>query len=248
MYTVGQVAELAGVTVRTLHHYDEIGLVSPAGRTAAGYRMYADGDVERLARVLYYRELGFPLEQIAALMTEADASAQMREQHRLLRERLDRVTAMLAALEKEMEAAGMGISLTPQERLEIFGDQPWDDYDREAEDSWGDTEPWRQSQRRTARYTKDDWLAIKSEAAANLNAFADAFRSGAPVDSTEAATAAEAHRGHITRWFYDCSYEIHTGLAQLYLADDRFRKNYDDVEAGLAQYVHDAIQANAARR
>src|SRR3954464_12407490 len=122
---VGEVAALAGVTVRTLHHYDRIGLLSPSVRTAAGYRRYTPSDLDRLHQVLVYRELGVPLEEIATLLDDpgADPAEHLRRQHRLLRDRLERTRAMVAAVEKEMEAQSMGISLTPEERFELFGDQ-----------------------------------------------------------------------------------------------------------------------------
>src|SRR4051794_28705144 len=111
---VGEVAALAGVTVRTLHHYDRIGLLSPSGRTAAGYRRYAPADLDRLHQVLLYRELGFPLEEVATLLDDpsADPGAHLRRQHQLLLDRLERASAMVAAVEKEMEARAMGIALT----------------------------------------------------------------------------------------------------------------------------------------
>src|SRR3954464_14450345 len=113
---VGEVATLARVTVRTLHHYDRIGLLSPSERTAAGYRRYTPSDLDRLHRVLVYRELGFPLEEIATLLDDpaADPVAHLRRQLALLRDRLDRMHTMVAAVEKEMEAHTMGISLTPE--------------------------------------------------------------------------------------------------------------------------------------
>ena len=163
---VGEVAALAGVTVRTLHHYDRIGLLSPSGRTAAGYRQYAPADLDRLHQVLLYRELGFPLEEVATLLDDpaADPEAHLRRQHRLLRDRLERTPAMVAAVEKEMEARSMGISLTPEERFELFGDDYPEEYEAEAEERWGETEAWAQSQRRTSAYTKEDWVRIKAEA------------------------------------------------------------------------------------
>src|SRR3954468_23125044 len=103
--SVGEAAALAGVTVRTLHHYDRIGLLSPSGRTTSGYRQYGPADLDRLHQVLVYRELGFPLEEVATLLDDpsADPEAHQRRQHGLLRDRLDRTSAMLAAVEKEME-------------------------------------------------------------------------------------------------------------------------------------------------
>src|SRR5690348_10021259 len=103
--SVGDVAALAGVTVRTLHHYDRIGLLSPSERTGAGYRRYTASDLDRLHQVLVYRELGFPLDEVATLLDDpaADPAQHLRRQLRLLRDRLARTQAMVEAVEKEME-------------------------------------------------------------------------------------------------------------------------------------------------
>ena len=149
---VGEVAALAGVTVRTLHHYDRIGLLSPSGRTAAGYRQYAPADLDRLHQVLLYRELGFPLEEVATLLDDpsADPEAHLRRQHRLLRDRMERTSEMLAAVEKEMEARSMGISLTPEERFEVFGEHDPAQYEAEVSERWGETDAYAQSKRKTS--------------------------------------------------------------------------------------------------
>ena len=177
---VGEVAALAGVTVRTLHHYDRIGLLSPSGRTGAGYRQYSPADLDRLHQVLLYRELGFPLEEVATLLDapDADPEAHLRRQHRLLRDRLERTSAMVAAVEKEMEARSMGISLTPEERFEVFGEHDPAQYEAEVEERWGETDAYAQSKRKTAAYSKDDWLRIKAEGADIEARFAAALRSG----------------------------------------------------------------------
>jgi DNA-binding transcriptional MerR regulator len=247
---VGEVAALAGVTVRTLHHYDRIGLVRPSARSAAGYRRYAGADLDRLHQVLLYRELGFALEEIATLLDDPDAdpAAHLRRQHRLLRERIERTQAVVAAVEKEMEARAMGISLTPEERFEIFGDGLSEEYQAEAEERWGETEAWAQSQRRTAAYDKQDWLRIKAEADDVERRFAEAMRSGAAADSPQALDLAEEHRQHIGRWFYDCPPAMHAGLGRMYVEDERFTAHYEQVAPGLARYVSTAVQANAARR
>src|SRR3954451_13384372 len=193
---VGEVAALAGVTVRALHHYDRIGLVRPSARTAAGYRSYDVHDLDRLQQVLVYRELGFPLEEVATLLDDPDAdpAEHLRRQHRLLRERLERTSAMVAAVEKEMEAHQMGIPLTPEERFEVFGENDPSQYEAEVEERWGETDAYAQSKRKTATYTKDDWLRIKAEWADVEARFAAALRSGVPADSQEAMDIAEVHR------------------------------------------------------
>jgi MerR family transcriptional regulator, thiopeptide resistance regulator len=248
-HTVGAVARMSGVTVRTLHHYDEIGLLHPSGRSENGYRRYADADLERLQRILFYRELGFGLDDIRKVMTDGDADAlgHLRRQHAMLRDRIGRLERMSASVEIAMEAHTMGISLTPEERLEVFGDHDPDQHAAEAEERWGKTDAFRESQRRVSRYTKADWLQLKSEAEAYGGRLVDAMRSGAAPDSEEAMDAAEEHRQHISRWFYDCGYEIHVGLGQMYVDDPRFTATYEAIAPGLAAYLNDAIQANAAR-
>jgi MerR family transcriptional regulator, thiopeptide resistance regulator len=247
---VGEVAALAGVTVRTLHHYDRIGLLSPSGRTASGYRQYAPADLDRLHQVLLYRELGFALEEVATLLDDpsADPAEHLRRQHRLLRDRLERTSAMVAAVEKEMEARNMGISLTPEERFEVFGEHDPAQYDAEVSERWGETEAYAQSKRRTAAYSKDDWVRIKAEMEDIGARFVAAMRSGAAADSEQAMDIAEEHRQHISRNFYECSPEMHAGLGRMYVEDPRFTATYEAMAPGLAQYVSTANQANAARQ
>ena len=141
----------------------------------------------------------------------------------------------------------MGISLTPEERFEVFGDNDPARYADEAEQRWGDTDAYKESHRRTTSYSKDDWVTIKAESEEITNAIAAVMASGAEADSPAAMDAVEGHRQHISRWFYDCGYDMHRGLADMYIADERFTQTYDNVMPGLAQYVHDAIQANARR-
>ena len=247
-YTVGQVAALTHVTVRALHHYDEIGLLTPGARTEAGYRRYDANDLQRLQQLLFYRELGFPLDQIAALLNgAADRQDHLRTQRQLLNERISRLQAVVAAIDRELEATRMGITLKPEERFEVFGDFVPEDHEAEAQARWGASPAFAESQRRVARYTKDDWVRLKNEASDLGRQLADAMRAGVPAASAEAMNLAEQHRQHITRWFYECSYEIHCGLGEMYVADPRFAKHYDDQAQGLASYLRDAILANARR-
>lgn len=248
-YSVGRVADLAGVTIRTLHHYDEIGLLSPGGRSAAGYRLYEEPDLERLQRILFYRELGFTLEEIAAIVDDprTEAVGHLRRQRELLTRRIERLQKMVVAIDYEMEVREMDIKLTPEERLEVFGDFKPEDHAEEAEQRWGNTDAYRQSQRRVSSYMKEDWLKIKAEheeIAANLAAL---FQSRAAPESQEAMAAAEVHRRHISRWYYDCGHEIHLELTDMYVSDERFRANYDALAPGLSVFIRDAAHANAGR-
>src|SRR5215208_8294747 len=248
-YTVGRVAELSGVTIRTLHHYDEIGLLSPGGRSAAGYRIYEDTDIERLQRILFYRQLGFALEEIATIVDDphTDALGHLRRQRGLLTERIGRLNAMVEAIDYEMEARTMDIPLTPEERLEVFGEFRPEDYAEEAEQRWGETEAYKESQRRVSGYTKEDWHRLKAEEEEIRARLAAALDAGLAPEGEEAMLAAEAHRQYISRWFYECGYEIHRGLTKMYVSDERFRSNYDSRTPGLAAFIRDAARANAGR-
>ena len=241
--TVGQVAERFAVTVRTLHHYDEIGLLRPGRRSAAGYRLYTDADITRLQHVVVYRRLGLALSDIGAVLDDpgADVTAHLRRQRETVMSRLDELSDLVVAIDRALEAQMSGVQLTREEQKELFGDGFSEEYRTEAQERWGDTEEWRRSQVRTAQYTKADWEAVKAEADAVNAAFAAALRSGAAPDSAPARAAAEAHARHIQERFYDVSPQMHLCLARMYVADERFTKYYDDLEPGLAQYVHDAI-------
>ncbi|WP_406303623.1 MerR family transcriptional regulator [Streptomyces sp. NBC_00885] len=248
-YSVGQVSAFAKVTVRTLHHYDEIGLLRPGGRSHAGHRRYEDADLDRLQQILFYRELGFPLDEVAALLDDPDADPRehLRRQHELLTGRIARLQEMAAAVEQAMEARKMGINLTPEEKFEVFGDHDPEQYAEEAEERWGGTAQYAESQRRAARYTKDDWKRMQDELA-DWGARYDALMAdGEPATGERAMDMAEEHRQHITKWFYECTYEIHTGLGEMYVSDERFRAFYDRTRPGLAGHLRDAILANAVR-
>ncbi|MFG2285123.1 MerR family transcriptional regulator [Streptomyces sp. NPDC048595] len=248
-YSVGQVAAFAGVTVRTLHHYDEIGLLLPGERNHAGHRRYGDEDLDRLQQILFYRELGFPLEEVAALLDDPDTDPQehLRRQHELLTARIGKLQEMAAAVEHAMEARRMGINLTPEEKFEAFGDFDPDQYAEEVEERWGHTDAYKESQRRTAAYTKDDWKRLTAKFDAIHRKMADLLGQGVPAGSEAAMDVAEEHRRFMDGTYYTCSHEFHTCLGEMYVADERFTATYEAIRPGLAVYLRDAIVANAAR-
>ena len=180
-YSIGKVARIARVTVRTLRHYDEMGLLHPSGRLDSGYRSYSAEDLERLQRILCYRQLGFPLDTVKALLDDpnTDPLEHLRRQRALLNERIDALRQMVATVEKIMEARTMGINLEPDELLEVFGDTDPTEHSEEAEQNWGDTDAWAESQRRVSTYTKEDWLRMRAENAALMADIAAARAEGA---------------------------------------------------------------------
>lgn len=245
--TVGQVAEAVGVTVRTLHHYDEVGLLSPSVRNAAGYRLYDETDLARLRTIVVYRRLGFALDEVRRLLDDPDADVadHLRRQRDVLVTRLDETRELLAAIDRALEAEMTGTHLTPEEQRELFGEEWSDELTREAEKRWGDTDAWRQSQARVSTYGNDDWSRIRDEADRIEQRFADVMASGQAPDSAQARAVAREHREHIAHWFYDCSEQLHRSLGQMYVADPRFTAHYDRRTPGLAAYVSAAIVAAA---
>src|ERR1700704_3949044 len=179
--TVGAVAALTGISVRTLHHYDPSGLVVPSVRTPAGYRGYTDADIERLHFVLVYRSVGMPLEEIRALLDDssADVLEHLQHQHDVLLEQAERLQQTIKAVEELMDAHRDGIQLTAEEQVEIFGTTVFsEEYAAEAEERWGETDAWKQSQQRVSTFSKQDFIAIKAERDALLEALAQAKRGG----------------------------------------------------------------------
>lgn len=247
-FPVSEVARITGVTVRTLHHYDDIGLLVPSERSDAGYRRYDEDDLLRLQQILIGREQGLALEEIRRSLDDPhfDRRTALLEQKLQLRERSRRTDAMIRAV----DAALALLDETPGgtvDMQQLFDGFDPSQYEAEAETRWGDTDAYRESAKRTKRYTQADWEAIKAEQAA---IYADAFAAlaaGHAADSAEVVDIAERHRQSIGRWFYPCSVTMHVGLADMYEADERFAKSIDRFGDGLSQYLVAAIRANAER-
>jgi DNA-binding transcriptional MerR regulator len=243
--TVGQVARAAGISVRTLHHWEQVGLVRPSGRTANGYRAYGAQDVERVRKVLAWRELGLPLADIRALLEGGATTAQLHGHLGALRAEGARIAAMTATVERALEARRMGIELDPAEIREVFGEEGRLDPDQdptrhaaEAQERWGSTDAYQQSQRRTSSYGKQDWLRMRAEQGDLESRMAAAMLAGEAGEQL-----AEEHRLLVDRWFYDCPPEMHVQLGEMYVADERFTAHYDRRAPGLARWLRNAIVA-----
>ena len=247
--TVGEVAHLASVSVRALHHYDELGLLTPSVRTEAGYRLYSDADLACLQQVLFFKELGFGLGDIARIMHDPqfDRLEALRMQRRMLMDKSSQLILMAEAVDAAIDATEGGVRMDAKDMFEAFGDFDPKEYEKEAEERWGNTDAYKESARRTKRYSKEDWIEVRKETETVNEALAALLDAGVPADDPRAMDQAEQHRLNIDKRFYPVSYEMHVGLAQMYIADPRFAANYEKIRPGLAQYMHDAILANAAR-
>lgn len=245
--TIGEVAHLAGITVRTLRHYDDIGLLTPSERRANGYRGYSGADIGRLQQILAHRELGFGLEEIRSVLDEPSGTitALMRARQRVA-DQLGKLTRIAESLDRSIESETKGPPMTPEEKLSAFGDFDPDEHAVEARDRWGQTGAYAESALRTGAYTSGDWQQLSDEAGKIDQALLALIDADTPADSREAAALVDAHRAHITKWFYDCTPEIHAGLGTMYVADDRFRVNINKAGDGLAEYLSAAMAARYA--
>jgi len=248
--TVSEVARLANISVRALHHYDEIGLLVPSARTAAGYRLYSDADLARLQEILLFRELEIPLDDIATLLSGGafDRRAALELQREMLLQKAVRTEALIASVERAINAERTGVRMTKEEMFEVFGDFDPVEYEGEVQERWGESDAYKESSRRTAKYTKADWERFKAESEQIGTDTARLMDEGVPASDPRAMDLAEQARKQIDTWFYPCSHEMHVNLAGMYIADPRFTATYEKVHEGMAQYWHDAILANAARQ
>ncbi|NJP70746.1 MerR family transcriptional regulator [Streptomyces sp. C1-2] len=252
-YSVGQVSAFAGVTVRTLHHYDKAGLLSPSERSAAGYRLYGEADLARLQQILFYRELGFSLGEIGAILDDPGTNAleHLRARQAKLSEEIARLRRLAEVAEHAIEVQQTGVSLTPEERFEVFGEIAFDlSYATDAELKWADSEGQRESMARAAAHTKEDWRQLMGEAGAWRAELLAAFDEGEPSEGERAMDLAEEHRLHISRWFTACPPDMHRRIADDFLTDPRAFALVvppSQQRPGLSAYMCRAVHANAAR-
>lgn len=246
-YTVKAVAQLAGISVRTLHHYDQIGLFRPAQVSPAGYRQYTDADLERLQQILFFRELDFSLQEIKAILDRPDFDRRqaLLTHRKLLLNKQQRLQGILDSVEQTLDAMERGVEMDKEAMFAVFDDPKLPEYQEEARQRWGETDAYQESARRTARYTQEDWVAIKEEMGAVSTGMA------ALLGQDPASSAVQTQIGTwfdlINRRFYTCTPEIFRGLGEMYVADPRFMANYEKVEPGLAEFMRAAMAIYADR-
>lgn len=244
-YTVRRLAEMAGITVRTLHHYDELGLLRPSARTAAGYRLYGERDLLRLQQILFFRELDFPLEQVRRVLDDPRFD-QVRalEQHRALlqleRQRLARLLTTIDKTIAKLTHTGVtedNMGLRDEELWEGFSQEQIERYKRESREQYG-VEVVEASERRAKAMSKDQWQAVKDEGDAVTRGLA------ALMDRPAADPEVQALIGRHYRWvarFWTPDAASYAGLGQLYTDNPEFRATYDKYAVGLADFMRAAM-------
>ncbi|MEU8353247.1 MULTISPECIES: MerR family transcriptional regulator [unclassified Streptomyces] len=244
--TVGQVSARLGVTVRALHHWDEIGLARPSLRTAAGYRLYTAGDLERLHRIVVYRETGLGLEGIRAVLDDsaADVAGALRAQRARVAERIDRLRQLGAGLDRMIDAHERGLLLTAEQQAAIFGPR-WDpDSPARARQRYGDTTQWRQYAERSASRSPEEWQAVADAMAGLDRALGDAMDAGVTPGSPEADQLAERHREVFSSYF-PLTRQMQVCLGRMFEADPGFAAHYDGIRPGLAAWFRRIVDAAA---
>lgn len=236
MKTVKEVSKLTGVSVRTLHHYDAIGLLKPTEVTAAGYRLYDDKALRRLHSILMFRELMFPLKEIKAILDSPDFDpAKALEQQISLLELQYKHIAKLISFAREIQAKGVDIM-----DFKVFDDSEIKKYKEEAKTNWGATKEYQEYELRQQKNSADDFSKKSSEMMTIFKEIGT-LRHLPPADIAVQEKIA-ALQSFITDNYYTCNKEVLSGLGQMYTADERFRNNIDEAGGeGTAEFVNKAI-------
>ncbi|HUX13755.1 MAG TPA: MerR family transcriptional regulator [Spirochaetia bacterium] len=252
-YSVKDIATMAGVSVRTIHHYDHIGLLKPQDVTGAGYRLYGDEELNRLQQILFYRELGFALSEIKATLDRPDFDrVGSLESHRAaLIARRRRLGTLIATIDRTV-ASLKGETVVEKHRLfegfdveAILGEQ--EEYTAEVDAKY-DPALVAESRRKTARYTKAEWGRILREGTELRLAMSELLAAGAKPDDPGMQDLVQRHHMYINDRFYTCSIPVYRGLGELYVNDPRFAANFEKAGRGLARFVSDAIRIYTSKQ
>ena len=241
-YTVHQLAKLAGVSVRTLHYYDEVGLLKPAYTNANGYRYYEEKQLVLLQQILFFRELDFSLEKIKEIMQSSDFTmlVAFTDQEKLLKLKKKRIEKLLHTIEKTIKSFKGGEPMNTDDTFSAFNDPTYQQYKEEVQEKWGQTDAYKQSMKRVGKMSKADLEKVKQEGEDIANTIADLLKRAYMHTSSEVQQQIERFYKHLQA-FYDPSYELFKGLGQMYVDDPRFTKYYEKRAKGLAAFMRDAM-------
>lgn len=237
--SISEMAKLSGVSVRTLHYYDEIGLLAPSEVVSeTGYRYYDENSLEKLQQILFYRELDFPLKEIVQIMNASDynkeeALIKQRELLKLKRKRLDKLIGLLNANLKGETT----MSFHEFDTTEI--DEAKAKYAEEVKERWGNTDAYEQSQKKTCEYTKEDWKRLNDGMDELLKQFSECLNENSASEKVQELV--KSWQQYITETYYDCTKEVLAGLGQMYVMDERFTKNMDKYGEGTTRLISEAI-------
>lgn len=242
---INEVAKLTGVTVRTLHYYDEIGLLRPGEITEAGYRLYHEAELETLQQILFFRELDFPLQEIKEIMANPHYNKEeaLKKHKELLIQKCNRLEALIALVDNTLKG-DENMSFKEFDRTEIEAVRK--KYAAEVKERWGNTDAYAESEEKTNSYDEARWKSLCGESAEILREFGK-MRDTDP-ESKEAQALVKKWQNYITANFYHCTKEILSGLGLMYVNDERFTKNIDQNGEGTAAFMAKAIEVYCAEQ
>ncbi len=242
IYTVKRLSKIAGVSVRTLHYYDEIGLLKPSFIKENGYRCYEEKELLKLQQILFFRELEFPLEKIKHIMQAPrfDSLAALSEQKTLLQFKKKRIEKLLITITKTIDSLKGGETMNNDDTFSAFNDPTYQKHKEEVEKRWGTTDAYKQSIERVGKMSKIELDKIKAEAEDIRQKAAELMRQGFSFKSPEVQVQIDRFYQHL-HYFYDPSYEMFKGLGQMYVDDERFTEVYEKQAKGFAQFMRDAM-------
>ncbi len=250
MYMINEISKLTGVSIRMLHHYDKIGLLKPNKRAESNYRMYNEDDIERLYQVLIFKELDFSLQDIKKILDdeEFDKEKALIVHRKIILEKKLRLERILSSIDDTIE--NLGGNVMNKDNLKAFNyeeiNKYQDEYKKEIEDKYGKTSAYEESKNKTSKYSKEDWKDIMEEADSIYKDLADVMNEEPGSDDVQLQI--ERWRNHINTNYYNCTIEIFRGLAAMYVADERFKKNIDKYKVGLAEFMSNAMEIYCDRR
>ena len=249
-YQVRQLAELAHISVRTLHFYDETGLLRPSEVQRNGYRLYGEAELLRLQQILFFRELDFSLTDIKKILDAPgfDMVEALRGHKRLIELKRQRLDGLLKTIDKTIKnmndnknAGKDAAGAKPLDGKDLYGGftkEEMEKHKQEAKQRWGHTDAWKQSQERTKNWTKDDYARVKREQDALMEGFVANRAKG--FKSAEVQALVGKWRDGL-RQFYEPSLEMCRGLANMYVQDERFKANYEKFGEGMAEFMREAV-------
>lgn len=245
MYRVKEVAELAGISVRTLHHYDRIGLLKPTSVEANGYRLYSEEDLARLQQILFFKELDFSLLEIKEILDDPnfDRKQALFIHKQLLEEKMNRLKRIIQSVEQTLDSIEGGTEMAKKDMFEPFDMKKIEEhqkkYEQEVKEKYGGSKAYEESMKKTSSYKEEDWKRIQEKSEELYRRLIAAMSKG-PADE-EVQEIIGGFRQHITDNFYECTPEIFRGLGDLYVNDPRFTKNIDKYQPGLAEFMREAM-------
>lgn len=243
MYKVKEVSDLTGISIRMLHHYDKINLLKPSNLSEAGYRLYSDGDLEVLQQILIYRELDFSLKEIREILDDKnfDLKDALISQKKLIIEKRNRLNKIIDTIENTIKHVEEETSMSKKGMFEGLNvNKHIKKYEKEVEEKYGENEAYKESKKRTVKYSKEDWNNINSEIDILYKELAKL--KDRDVSDENVQELVNQWRMLISNNFYNCTIEIFRGLADMYIYDERFTKNINKYGEGFTEFLSEAMK------